>query len=473
MFSKFFADRFSIILNTDSYKTSMFNQYPEGTEYVYSYIEARGGEYDETVFFGLQAAIKEYFLKPITLAQIDFAEHIITAHGCPFNREGWEYIVEKHNGYLPLEIRAVPEGTVVGTKNVLATVVNTDPKCYWLTTYVEPVLLRAAWYGTTVATNSYVSKQIIAKALERTGTPELIDFKLHDFGTRGVSSFESCVIGGMAHLVNFKGTDNLPALVGAMDYYHAADVVGFSIPAMEHSTVTSWGREREYDSYSNMLKHYAKPGALVACVSDAYDIYAACEAWGTTLKQQVLESGATIVVRPDSGDATSVIVKCAVILDKHFGSTVNDKGYKVLHPAVRLIQGDGIDHAALRSILFSLECAGYSADNIAFGQGGALLQGVNRDTSRFAMKCSSIVVDGMYVDVYKDPITDAGKKSKRGRMILVEGETGFRTVTSNDAEYYDPSALAETAPDSLVRVFSNGDIWTEYTFEQVRENSNK
>ena len=158
----------NIILNTDSYKCSQFKQYPPGTEYVYSYIESRGGLWDVTVFFGLQAFLREYLSKPITQNDIDVAEKIITAHGEPFNREGWEYIVKQHGGKLPVEIKALPEGTVIETKNVLVSIVNTDPKCYWLTSYLETALLRAVWYPTTVATNSYHSKKIILRGLEET-----------------------------------------------------------------------------------------------------------------------------------------------------------------------------------------------------------------------------------------------------------------------------------------------------------------
>ncbi len=456
----------NIILNSDSYKYSQFNQYPEGTEYVYSYIESRGGKYDETVFFGLQAFIKEYMLTPVTIEMIDEAEAIITAHGEPFNREGWEYIVREHGGNLPVIIKAVPEGTVVGVKNVLATIENTDPACYWLTSFLETALLRAIWYPTTVATNSYQSKKLILDYLEKTGDPSTIDFKLHDFGARGVSSLESAGIGGAAHLVNFMGTDTVEALLFARRYY-GADMAGFSIPAMEHSTVTSWGREGEVASYRNMIKQNAKPGGLVAAVSDSYDIFAACEKWGTELKQDVVDSGATLVVRPDSGDPADVVAKCLKILDKYFGHTVNDKGYKVLNN-VRVLQGDGINHQTIRSILYTITLAGYSADNVAFGQGGALLQIVNRDDQKFAMKCSAAFVNGEWVDVFKDPITDKGKRSKKGRMVLVETDNGFKTVTTEDAEY---DAVKDQ--DVLEVVYSTGKLIRDMTFDEIRANSNK
>jgi nicotinamide phosphoribosyltransferase len=450
------------ILNTDSYKCSQWVQYPDGTEYVYSYIESRGGAWDQTVYFGLQSFLREYMNKPITQADIDEAELFITAHGEPFNRAGWQYILDTYNGYLPLEIRAVDEGTVLPVSNVLVTVVNTDPKCFWLTSYIETALLRAIWYGTTVATNSFESKKLIRDAMIETGADlSGLPFKLHDFGARGVSSEESAALGDVAHLVNFMGTDTISGLLAAKRYYDA-DMAGFSIPAMEHSTVTSWGRENEVDSYRNMLNNFAKPGAILAAVSDSYDIYNACKLWGTELKDQIVQSGATLVVRPDSGDPATVVVKCLKILDKHFGHTVNEKGYRVLNN-VRVIQGDGIDHASIRSILFCMEMAGYSVDNIAFGQGGALLQQINRDTLKFAMKCSAIRVNGEWRDVYKDPITDKGKRSKKGLLALVQMVGGYYTTVPQDQA---------SDKDLLKLRFRNGELFNQTTFAEVRERAN-
>lgn len=468
----------SIILNTDSYKTSQWLQYPPGTEYVYSYIESRGGEYDKTVMFGLQPFL-DYLSKPFTQNDIEQAAAITTAHGVPFNREGWEYILEVHGGLAPVLIKAVPEGTVMDKKNVLLTIENTDIKCAWITSYLETALLRAVWYGTTVASNSWTTKQIILEALHETGTPtpENLAFKLNDFGSRGVSSYESSAIGGIAHLISFAGTDNLVAILAAMEWYDAP-VSGFSIPAMEHSTVTSWGRDHEVDSYRNMVNQFAKPGTLFAAVSDSYDIFEACKLWGTVLKDDVLNSGAVLVVRPDSGDPATVVMKCLEVLGKYFGTTINDKGYRVLHPQVRVIQGDGIDHASIRSILFTLKLAGWSADNVNFGQGGALLQIVNRDTLKFAMKCSAIRVNGQWRVVTKDPITDPGKKSKGGHLKLIsmhqqhellgktyQGPVEYVTITTENTS---PDLFA-AAVDQLIPVFMNGKVLVRYTLEEIRE----
>jgi nicotinamide phosphoribosyltransferase len=459
----------NLILNTDSYKVSMFKQYPVGTTGVYSYIESRGGRYDQTVFFGLQAFIKEYLLEPITQADIDIADEILTAHGEPFNREGWEYILSAHGGYLPVVIRAVPEGTMVPVKNVLATIENTDPKAFWLTTWLETALLRAIWYPTTVATQSKMIKNIITDYLEKSGDPTTIGFKLHDFGARGVSSMESAGIGGAAHLVNFMGTDTITGILYAREYY-SASVSGFSIPAAEHSTITSWGRAGEVDAYRNMLTQFAKPASILAVVSDSYDIYNACKLWGTELKQQVIDSGATVVIRPDSGDPVEVLPKMFNILADTFGYTTNAKGYKVLNN-VRMLWGDGINQLSIRSILTKIvDFGGWSADNIAFGMGGALLQQLDRDTQKFALKCSSACIDGTWVDVQKDPITDTGKKSKKGRVTLWTSGGEFQTSVEQPKGWTDKGTVWTEA---LEEVYRDGRLVKETTFEEVRANSMK
>ncbi len=467
----------NLILNTDSYKVSMFKQYPGATSGVYSYIESRGGRYDRTVFFGLQAFIKEYLLAPISQADIDIADEILTAHGEPFNRAGWQYILDKHNGYLPVVIRAVPEGTVVPVSNVLATIENTDPECFWLTTWLETTLLRAIWYPTTVATQSWTIKRVILDYLEKTGDPTTISFKLHDFGARGVSSMESAGIGGAAHLVNFMGTDTITGVLYAREYYNAG-IAGFSIPAAEHSTITSWGREGEVDAYRNMLDKFAKPGAIVAVVSDSYDVYNAAEKlWGEELREQIVESGATVVIRPDSGDPVEVNRRLIEILGEKFGYTKNSKGFKVLNN-VRLIQGDGVNELTIRSILGAFMAMGWSADNIAFGMGGALLQAVDRDTQKFAMKCSAMRnlkwpnFEPQWYDVQKDPITDPGKKSKAGRVTLWTNSGGeFASGVTAPTGWSDKGIGGWT--EALQEVYRNGKLVSDITFEQVRENSCK
>ena len=298
----------NIILDVDSYKVGMFRQYPEGTEFVSSYIEARGSkdpDYTETVFFGMQYFLKEYLSKPITKEMVEEAEEIYSLHGEPFNKQGWMDIVTIYGGHLPLEIKAVREGLTIPTGNVLVQVVNTDPEFFWLTTWVETAMLRTIWYATSVASNSRTIKKLMKDFYDKSGSIDGLDFKLHDFGSRGVSSKESAGIGGLAHLINFNGTDTVEALVYGRKYYNI-DMPGFSIPAMEHSTVTTWGRDGEKYAFKNMIeKNDDYP--MLAMVGDSYDIFnMASNIIGKELKDLINNSGKTIVVRPDSGDPTKV-----------------------------------------------------------------------------------------------------------------------------------------------------------------------
>ncbi|MEC9443991.1 MAG: nicotinate phosphoribosyltransferase, partial [Pseudomonadota bacterium] len=299
----------NLILNSDSYKTSHWVQYPSGSEYLSSYIEARKGDYD-VVFFGLQAFIKEYLSTPITHQDIDEAEKVIKAHGLTFNRAGWERLVDKHNGYLPLRIQAIPEGSIVPASNVVCQVINTDPEFYWLPSYIETALLRAIWYPSTVASVSRYCKEIIRQALEKSAdNTESLPFRLHDFGARGASSQETVALGSLAHLVNFAGTDSMTALIAASRWYQMGDdMPAFSIPAAEHSTMTAWGRDGETAAFHNMIEQFGGEDKAFSVVSDSYDLWNAIDnIWGDALKDEVENMGGTLVIRPDSGEPTKVV----------------------------------------------------------------------------------------------------------------------------------------------------------------------
>ncbi len=792
----------NIILTSDSYKSSHKNLYPPGTTNLYHYVESRGGLYDKTLFFGLQAFLKEYLTGRV-LDRLDIAEanEFFAKHGEPFDADSWDSLDRKHGGTLPIRIKAVAEGTVVPTHNVLMTVESTDPEFFWLPSYLETAILRAIWYPTTVATRSFKIKQTILKYLNETSDDPMaeIGFKLHDFGARGVSSGESAAIGGMAHLVNFMGSDTLEGIVAAQRYYgDSHSMPGFSIPACydsktevltengfklfadlsdgekvaqyhengtvdfvlptnivnepysgemvrfyagekqaridicvtpnhrmirrsittgkieiteaheakfsqknelpqsgkklsgkecltdieririafqadgsfvsrhekytgarsgtkpirfglkkerkksrlreiltrlgwewsesqndelregfchfwvktpadlsfqkdlswinlnevssswcnqfieecalwdgsihgdnvqfstsikknadiaqavfvlagyrsqisvyedprgnreinyvtsacknfrsrggqgiqkesiqytgtihcvtvptgmlivrrsdnvavcgnsEHSTITSWGRKNEYAAYENVVTQFAKPGALFACVSDSYDIYDVVEnVWGGPLGRIVKDIGATVVIRPDSGLPHRVILQILNILKDKGLTEVNSKGYHVLQKHLRIIQGDGLhDVDDFDMILATMKSNGFSASNIAFGMGGGLLQQVNRDTQKFAYKCSEAIVDGKAVPVYKDPVTDGGKRSKSGRMLLVEYHSsngvsdGFETITSNDSELYNRMFNS----DDLQTVFENGELKRNQTLDEIRAISNR
>jgi nicotinamide phosphoribosyltransferase len=452
----------NLILNTDSYKSSHYLQYPQGTEFVSSYIESRGGDYDKIVFFGLQMFIKSYLLQPITAAMIDEAEHILVAHGEPFNRVGWEYILTSHHGFLPIHIEAIPEGMVTEPSQIMAQVVNTDPRCFWLTSYLETMLLRACWYGTTVATRSYSCKKMIAQYLHETADNLTgLDFKLHDFGARGVSSQESAAISGLAHLVNFKGTDTLAAILAAKRYYNEINMPAFSIPAAEHSTITAWGRDLEKEAYRNMLTQFLRKDKLVAVVSDSYNLWQALEMWGTEFKSTIENSQGTLVIRPDSGNPVEIVLKTLQKLELLFGCSLNSKGYKMLPPCVRVIQGDGVTLTSIGEILQTLKAVGFSADNLAFGMGAGLLQKLDRDTLKFAMKASAVQINGQWQDVYKDPITDHGKQSKRGRLALIRNKAGcLETIAAADIGIQT---------NLLRSVYHNGKLLVDDSLAQIRE----
>jgi nicotinamide phosphoribosyltransferase len=453
------------ILNTDSYKASHFLQYPPGTERVFSYVESRGGLYDRTLFFGLQAILLEEFARPVSRDDVEEAAELLPAHGLPFNRDGWELLLSRHGGRLPIEVRAVDEGSVVPVKNALMSVVNTDPDFFWLTSYVETALLRV-WYPTTVATVSWQVRQTLRAALRRTADdPEAeLPFKLHDFGARGVSSNASAALGGLAHLVNFRGTDILAAILAARRWYDAP-MAGLSIPAAEHSTITAWGRAHEAEAYANMLSRFGKSGGVLAVVSDSYDLWAAIEhLWGETLRQRVVDSGAVLVIRPDSGDPVEVVARTLILLADRFGATPNRKGYKVLN-IVRVIQGDGVNPDSIAAILDRVTADGFCASNLAFGMGGALLQQMNRDTQRFAYKASAAKVGGAWREVFKDPVTDPGKRSKRGLLGLTRHDGIWATVPV-DPERFEPLDGGE----NLLRpVYRDGELLARRSLAEVRE----
>ena len=458
----------NIILMTDSYKATHWKMYPQKTSKVYSYLEPRaGGEYSEVVFFGLQYLLQRYFEGTrVTHKNIEKANAFFMSHFGQnlFNREGWEHIASVHSGKLPVEIRAVSEGTVIPEGNVMLTIENTDPKCFWLTNHLETLLVQL-WYPCTVATTSRQQKKMIVAALEKSGTPDLADFKLHDFGYRGSSSPESAAIGGAAHLTHFKGTDTLAACQLAMKYYNAS-MPGISIPAAEHSTITTWGESAECEAFQYALKVY--PTGLISVVSDSWDIQKACKLWGTKLKDDVVQRNGVLVIRPDSGQPEKVVPDCLDTLGEHFGYKTNDKGYKVLPDFLRLIQGDGISRYSLGGIIDAIIKRGWSLDNVAFGSGGGLLQQVNRDTQRFAMKCSYVVVDGKGQDVCKTPTSDLTKRSKSGRLKLIKTE---EVVNGKTIESYKTVSQQAHGQDELKVVFRDGQILSRISFDQIRKNA--
>jgi len=336
------------------------------------------------------------------------------------------------------------------------TVENTDPNCFWLTNYIE-TLLTQVWYPSNVATLSRHVKKTFKKYLDETAeTLDGLPFMLHDFGCRGATTMEAAEIGGMGHLVNFMGTDTVPALFGAIKYYNA-DVCAYSVPATEHSVMTALGEEGEEKIFEQLIDKY--PTGILSVVGDSYDIFNAAEnIMGERLKDRILNRDGVFVIRPDSGEPISTVLKLIEILGRKFGYTENKKGYRVLNPKVRMLWGDGLDYETIEGILFALTKEDWSVENIVFGMGGGLLQKHNRDTQRNAFKCSAQKRNGQWYDIFKNPL-DKSKTSKKGKLSLVKLDDNFITVPQNNEK------------DFLQVVFENGKQMQTYTFDEVRENA--
>lgn len=461
----------NIILATDSYKLNHWKQYPKDTEGVYSYFEAReGAQYPATIFFGLQALIKEH-LEGVVVSANDIREARILseAHfGADnlFNDKGWIHIVQEHGGKLPVKIKAVPEGTRVPNNNVLMTVENTCPRCYWLTNALESLLVHV-WYPSTVATLSHDTIEMIGGYLDVTGgSRDGLGFMLHDFGYRGASSHETALMGGMAHLINSRGTDTLPGMLGAMNYYDAnLSDLAFSVPATEHSVMTSRGRDGEYAIVDRLLREY--PTGILSVVSDSYDVEAFVKMLGKEFKDEILGRSGKFVVRPDSlrsNDDTpeAQMADLSTKLYKEFGGKRNEAGFIELDEHVGLLWGDGIGPDGIDRILATTKARGFAASNYVFGMGGGLLQKVNRDTQKFAFKCSAQKRNGSWHPVQKGT---HGKRSKAGRLELVRDHGDLTTIE-------EPKEWVSGADYGVLQtVFENGELVKEYTFDEVRANA--
>jgi len=474
-------DNDNICLMSDSYKFTHHQFYPEDTEYIYSYLESRdGAQFNRTVFFGLQYILKKYLEgQVVSENKIQIAKKLIDEHIDPgiFNEEGWYHILEKYDGKLPVEIKAVKEGTPVEVSNVLMTVVNTDKKCYWLTNFLESLLLQV-WYPSTVATLTRESKKLLDFYLEVTGSDKSnLDFMLHDFGFRGANSYESSQLAGVAHLINFSGTDTVPALLMPINYYNSnlnnegknfKDIdnldymVGYSVQATEHSVMTSLGEDLEDTTIKTILAN-AKDGIL-SIVIDSYNYQDFINKIGKDLRNEVdiflnKAEGNKIVLRPDSGDPITTTLDCLNIMNSYFPSKKNKKGFKEFPPEIGILWGDGIDYKQMRNILFAMKNNNWAASNIVFGMGGGIHSSVNRDTQRMAFKSSSQYRRGKWHDIFKKPL-DTTKTSKKGRFSLINKNGSFITIPFDE--------LGERK-DYLETVFKNGEIKRFIEFEEVRE----
>ena len=456
--------RYNLLMDVDSYKMSHFLGYPKGTTEMYSYLESRGGKYPDTVFFGLQP-ILEKLARRITFDQVAQARIFAEKHGVPFNNEGWKDIMIDHGGYLPIEIKAVKEGTSVPAHNVLMTIRNTDPRFAWLTSYLETMLLRV-WYPITVATRIRNMKRKIKPFYERTSeTLDSLPFAVLDFSSRGVSSYEQSQIGGAAYLANFLGSDNIPA-VEFVNRVYDSPMSGFSVPATEHSIMCAFGEENEFGSFEYLIDNMGQEGGILSVVSDTWDIFRAAEYWGH-LANKIKAKNLTLVVRPDSGEIEDVLPEVLYILQNAFGSTENSKGYRVLNN-VKVLWGDGINEDTCTDPFQIADNMGISADSIITGSGGGLMQvDINRDTNKFAIKGSNVIVNGESRPISKNPVTDTGKRSKAGKLMLHYDllQDKYTTMQTDSSL----SAGSQQIIDQLETVFLDGTIMRWQTIDDIRE----
>lgn len=496
--------RLSVVNMTDSYKMTHWKIKPKGLTKLYSYLEARSPSSfsDETCFFGLQYFIKRYLLGEVVsirdLPRVRaFCKHHFYGVEGLFNEEGWKYIIEKHGGRLPVSIKAVAEGTIMKTGNVMMTIENTDEECAWLTNFLETVLVEI-WNTITVASLSRSMKKTQYAAMKETMDNDslikiLMPSRIHDFGFRGVSSPETAAISGAAHLVNFAGTDTIAAIEMITQFYcgfeyedifdydsnicnkqwdpehsyqlwhefYVNNMPGYSIPATEHSQMTLRGPEGEDEVCGSLLKEF--PNGFIACVSDSFDLFnCITEIWGNKYKEDILNRNGILVIRPDSGDPSIIIPLVLDAIGSKFGFRRNSKGFRILNDKVRVIQGDGVNVESHKEILNVIKAANWSVENIAFGSGGGLLQKVNRDTYSFAFKACWAVLDGKGREVYKKPKTDPKKNSKRGELALVRDKGEHKTVPLSDVSNYESGNL-------LVEVFRDGDLLVDLPFNLIRE----
>lgn len=474
----------------DGYKVDHRNQYPKGTEMVYSNWTPRTSRIpgiDKVVFFGLQYFIKEYLQK-------DFDQNFFARPKAEVVREyqnrisaylgpdaiTYEHIEALHDlGYLPVEIKALPEGTRVPLRTAMFTMKNTLPEFFWLTNFLETIMSCIIWMPCTSATLSYQYRSILNKYADLTGgDPDFVPFQAHDFSFRGMAGLEAAMMSGAGHLLNFTGTDTIPAIDFLEKYYGARaeeTLIGVSVPATEHS-VMCMGTELDEQSTFDRLITEIYPKGIVSIVSDTWDFWKVITEYLPALKAKIITREGKVVIRPDSGDPIKIICgdseampdtpeyKGAVAcLYEVFGGSITDKGYKQLDEHIGLIYGDSITLERCDEICKQLEAKGFASTNVVFGIGSYTYQYVTRDTFGFAMKATYGEVNGEGREIFKDPKTDDGiKKSARGLLHLRVDENGELAMT-------DRASRIQEEKGELQTVYKNGVLTKEVTLTEIRE----
>lgn len=477
---------FNPTLFTDFYKTDHRRQYPKGTECVYSNFTARTSRIeniDGVVCFGVQYFVMEYlikqfneqfFNKPIEDVLAQYKRRMDTSLGP--DAVNVQHLRTLHKlGYLPIELKAILEGTIVPTKVPMVTIKNTLPEFFWITNFLETLLSCVLWHPMTSATIANEYKKIFdTYAAKTSDIPEFTQWQGCDFSMRGQTSIESAMASGAGHLLSFTGTDTIPAIDFLETYYNAnaeKELIGGSVPATEHSVMCLGGNETERETFKRLITE-VYPNGIVSIVSDTWDYWKVLTETVPSLKTEIMARNGKVVIRPDSGDPVKILCgdpdavlnspehKGTVqLLWEQFGGTVNSKGFKQLDSHIGVIYGDSITLDRAKEILYVLKLKKFASTNVVFGIGSYTYQYVTRDTFGFAMKATYGVVNGCPVDIYKDPKTDSGiKKSAKGLLRV-----------NNDLSLSQQVTKEEEQQGLLQTVFLNGKLVKNDSLADIRK----
>ena len=475
---------------TDFYKVGHVFQHPENTQLMYANMTARSDrlakmlpDFDhKVVVAGIQGTLswflrdlwnETFFHVPKEKAIKKYLRRMENSLG--ENAITVEHIAALHDlGYLPLHVKALPEGSRVNLRVPVYTIKNTHPDFGWVTNYVETAMSAEIWKTLTIATVAFEFRRLLSRYALETGTdPSFVDFQGHDFSFRGVGGVYDAAAHNIGHLFSFKGTDTIPSIDFLEDYYLTeGEFIGGSVFATEHSVMCAGGKSSEIDTYRRLITE-VHPSGIVSIVSDTWDYWnvltnIAVQLRGDILGRQPNEQGlAKVVFRPDSGDPMKIICGdddaepgspafkgSLELLWECFGGTVNEKGYRELNPKVGLIYGDSITLQKALDILKRMKALGWASGNIVFGIGSFTYQFHTRDTFGNAIKSTYAEINGVGVELFKDPVTDNGVKKSAKGLLRVEKE-------GNDFVLYEGQSLSEEAAGELQSVFHNGEVLEE------------
>jgi nicotinamide phosphoribosyltransferase len=481
---------FTPTLLADFYKISHREQYPEGTEMIYSTWTPRTSRKEgitEVVAFGFQSFIKEYLIDYFNdnffnKTKEDVVSEYIRVIKFTLGKEvvDTQHIEDLHDlGYLPIKIKAVDEGTLIPIRVPLMTIENTNPKFFWITNFLETLMSCQLWQPTTSATIAYQYRMILDKyASETNGDLSGVQFQGHDFSMRGMGSLESAMLSGSGHLLSFTGTDTIPAIHYLEQYYNAnieKELVGCSISATEHSVMCTYGKENEIEAYKRLITE-VYPSGFASIVSDTWDLWEVLDKIIKPLKKEILNRDGRIVVRPDSGDPVEIICGnpngetederngVVEILWDIFGGTITDKGFKQLDTHIGCIYGDAITIERCEEICNRLKAKGFASTNMVYGIGSYTYQYNTRDTFGFALKSTYAVVNGEERMLFKDPVTDNGvKKSQRGKVVVLDSNDG---IIYKDGLNATEEAMVKD--NLLTKVFENGKLIKDLSLSEIR-----